>query len=603
MDSFATLVALLGLVLLAWDCVEVGRNDAANIVNAVFGSRILKRRTASLLAGAAVVLGATAATPVMETARKGIFDPGLMTLDQAMTVYISIYLVHTVLLYSYSAFGMPVSTTACLVFALVGAAVGLYGPSVVYWRSVGTVVSAIVVSIVTAGLAGFMVQRVFRAAVRDQAEDRQTILLHGPWMAGLMLTWLSWFMLLKGLEGVGFVETIRAHTIETFGMWLALLGMWAGYTLVVHLVLTFSGHVGTRHLFRATALIGMLCMAFAFGQNDLANAASPGVSAFTLWYHADKTVATATQIAIPIWGLLLCGLFIAAGMSTRHAQRVTRAEVNTGSQFDRVALYAPRWCQALARWIARPAPTPESPVELAPPPALTPTGQEGALRRPARIGDSVGQRQRNRVRLGAWPAGLDHVRRLRGRHRDRLGRSGHGPGRRAPEDRPRHLGGDQLVPLRADRHGRHGHHRHRRLSRTRGGNRRGAGLESRRALRRQAPQRRARAANSRADGIARHRRRGRRRGTPDRRAGAGIAPESRGANDGAAGRLGARQGAGGGPHAIRSGSRRRSALARHQPSKSAKRGANVIAPTVTAVAAASSTAALPMSSALRMAGS
>jgi hypothetical protein len=40
-------------------------------------------------------------------------------------------------------------------------------------------------------------------------------------------------------------------------------------------------------------------------------------------------------------------------MFTKYAQRVTRAEVNTGSQFDQVALYAPDWCKALARGLLR----------------------------------------------------------------------------------------------------------------------------------------------------------------------------------------------------------------------------------------------------------
>jgi len=48
-----------------------------------------------------------------------------------------------------------------------------------------------------------------------------------------------------------------------------------------------------------------------------------------------------------------CGLLMASGMFTKYAQRVTRAEVNTGSQFDEVSLYAPGWCKALARGILR----------------------------------------------------------------------------------------------------------------------------------------------------------------------------------------------------------------------------------------------------------
>ncbi|HUT90363.1 MAG TPA: inorganic phosphate transporter [Thermoguttaceae bacterium] len=383
MEMFIPVAALLGLAMLLWDCVEVGRNDAANIVNAVFGSRILRRRTAVFVAGVAVVLGATFATPVMETARKGIFEPGQLTLKMALAVYVSVYLVDTVLLYSYSAFGMPVSTTACLVFELMGASLGMYGLSmvhggtvgadIVHWEKVGTVVSAIFVSILMSGIGGFLIQRVFRGAIRDQYQDRETILLHGPWIAGLMLTWLAYFMLLKGLQGVGFVQHLREATVDVYGASAALLAMWACFTLAVHLLLTLSGPRGTRHLFHVTALLGMLCMAFAFGQNDLANCASPGLSAIWLWRHADESVAIATRVDIPIWALFGCGLLIVLGMSTRHAQRVTRAEVNTGSQFDHVALYAPKWCQAVARGLLRLRPKGEA---LAPPPALSEQGKK-----------------------------------------------------------------------------------------------------------------------------------------------------------------------------------------------------------------------------------
>jgi len=374
MEAFIAVAAFVGLGMLIWDCVEVGRNDAANLVNAVFGSRILRRRMAVLLAGAAVVLGATAASPVMETARKGIFEPGMLTLQAAITVYISVYLVDTVLLYSYSAFGMPVSTTACLVFELVGASLGLAGFSIVHWNKVGEVVVAIIVSILMSGVAGFLIQRVFRAAIRDKSQDRETILLHGPWIAGLMLTWLSWFMLLKGLKSVTFVKALKASTIDAYGAAMVLLVMWAGYTLVVHLALTFVGERGTRHLFQLTAVLGMLCMAFAFGQNDLANCASPGLSALWLWHHSDQSVAMTTAIEdIPWWALLLCGLFIWAGMTTRNAQRVTRAAVNTGSQFDQVALYAPNWCQRVAQFLLRMGPKPKA---LAPPPELSAGGKK-----------------------------------------------------------------------------------------------------------------------------------------------------------------------------------------------------------------------------------
>ncbi len=368
-----TILTFLGLGFLVWDCIEVGRNDAANIVNAVFGARILRRRLAVGLAGAFVVLGAALSSPVIETARKGIFDPATLSLQTAIIAYISVYLVDTVLLYTYSAFGMPVSTTASLIFALLGASLALAGGSVVHWDKVWIVLANIIVSIALAGLAGFLIQRVFRAAIRDRIDDRETILLHGPWICGLMLTWLGWFMILKGMGSLPFVQSFRQSFIDPYTPGLVFLTAWGAGTLGVHLILSFTGPVGTRYLFPAMALLGMVCLAFAFGQNDLANCASPGLSAFWLWEHQETSVGEASQIPIPWWVLLGTGCLLVVGMFTENAQRVTRAQVNTGSQFDRVALYAPGWCRALARWMLRLFPPRK---ELAPPPRVTPAGKK-----------------------------------------------------------------------------------------------------------------------------------------------------------------------------------------------------------------------------------
>jgi phosphate/sulfate permease len=356
MPDFLMLAALVGLGMLVWDCVEVGRNDAANLVNAIFGARVMPRRTAVIIAGTAVILGASFSSPVMETARKGIFDPTVLTIQMALAIYVSVYFVDTVLLYAFSGFGMPVSTTACLVFELAGAALFLAGYDNVNWSKLGTVTMGIIFSIAISGLASFMVMRVFRGAVRNNSQDRDTVLLHGPWITGAMLTWLSWFMIFKGLKNVPLIQALKAQTFEVHGEWLVLMVMWGIFTLVTHLVLVITHRRGYKYLFPVTAVMGMICMAFAFGQNDLANAASPGLAGLTLWRHGgdpSELANIASKVPIPVWTLFGCGVLMASGMFTTYAQRVTRAEVNTGSQFDQVVLYAPEWCKALARVLLR----------------------------------------------------------------------------------------------------------------------------------------------------------------------------------------------------------------------------------------------------------
>ncbi len=371
--GFLEIATGLALLLLVWDCFEVGRNDAANLVNAVFGARVLKRRLAVALAGIAVVLGATFSTSVIETARSGIFDPARLSVAAVLTVYVTAYIVDTLLLYTYSAFGMPVSTTASLVFELVGGAIAVAaGLDAVRWAKVGEVLAAIVISIFLCGVASFLLQRAFRAAIRDRAEDPTVVALHGPWIAGLLLTWLTWFMLTKGLKGWAAARALRSATLDAYGPILTLLTLWGGFALAIHLAMAVARERAARSLFRATTVIGMLCMSFAFGQNDLANGASPGLSAWWLWRHAARGTEAASRIPLPIWALAGCGILMALGMTTPSAQRVTRAAVNTGSQFDHIALYAPRWCRSIARaLVPRPAVT----GPLAPPPSLDARGK------------------------------------------------------------------------------------------------------------------------------------------------------------------------------------------------------------------------------------
>lgn len=263
-----------------------------------------------------------------------------------------------------------------MVFELVGASLFLAGPSNVSWTKVSTVITVIVVSIAVSGIASFLVMRVFRGAVRDGVKDRETMLLHGPWISGAIFTWLTWFMVFKGLHNVEFIQVVKERTFEVYGQFPVLIAAWGGYTLLVHLVLVTTHRFSYKHLFSVTAIVGMICMAFAFGQNDLANAASPGLASLSLWKSGSAPgdlANLATKIPIPVWALCGCGLLMATGMFSSYAQRVTRAEVNTGSQYDHVALYAPGWCRWIARLMVGRHPRSDS---LAPEPSRTEEGKK-----------------------------------------------------------------------------------------------------------------------------------------------------------------------------------------------------------------------------------
>ncbi len=372
LGGYHLFVFVVAIGMLIINTVEVGRNDAANLVNAVFGSRIMRRKKAVLLAGIGVVIGATFSSGVIETVRKDIFDRSQLTADAAITVFMSVYIVNTVLLYAYSAFGMPVSTTASLVFALIGAAFATNGFEIVDWGVSGKVVFAIVASVFAAGTAGFFVQRLMRAAIRDRTTHLPTLMLHGWWVAGLLLTGLCYFLLMKGMKQMAFVDTFNEQVVGTIGPTTVLFLLWTAFSAATYGLLRILKERLAPWLFPGLAVIGMIAMAIAFGQNDLANCASPGLAIIDIVLSDSPSGSGAEEIKVEWWKLFACGLLLFAGMTTTGAQRVTRAEVNMGSMGDRVRLYAPGWCIAAARLFLRKRG--ELPA-LAPAPTVTERGK------------------------------------------------------------------------------------------------------------------------------------------------------------------------------------------------------------------------------------
>ncbi|MCZ6816398.1 MAG: inorganic phosphate transporter [Planctomycetota bacterium] len=351
----------LALIMLLWNTIEVGRNDAANLVNAVFGARVLTRQWAVRIAGIGVVIGATMGNQVVETARKGIFDPVALSgsfddaLARALSIYISVYIVNTILLHAYSSFGMPVSTTACLVFSLLGAAISMAPIGVVRWTKAGEVIAGILCSIALTGIVAFMMQRAVRGAIRDKWASLSALLLHGGWVGGGMLAGLTYFMLIKGMKSLSFIERLNEKVIVPYGAFIVVLVLWVVFAIAIHMLLVAFRQRAAKLLFPILAIIGMVSMAFAFGQNDLANCASPGLAVIKLFQvrHHPNCVAEATESSIPWQGLFVCGVLLVCGMATKGAKRVTQAEVRMGSQGDHVKLWAPQWCISLASKILR----------------------------------------------------------------------------------------------------------------------------------------------------------------------------------------------------------------------------------------------------------
>jgi phosphate/sulfate permease len=216
-----------------------------------------------------------------------------------------------------------------------------------------TVLAAIVCSIVFASFAGFVIQRAVRGAIGHRTTQLTTLLLHGDWVGGGLAAGLCYFLLFKGMKNLHWVRQLNAWLVrvdEAVGMSISaaavVLILWLTFAVMIHVLLVLYRKRTAVLLFPVLCVLGMLAMAFAFGQNDLANCAAPGLAVFTLLSAQDLDIGS--QMPISGWLLVTCGLMLFVGMNTRTADRITKAEVATGSMGDHVTLWAPRWCIALA---------------------------------------------------------------------------------------------------------------------------------------------------------------------------------------------------------------------------------------------------------------
>jgi phosphate/sulfate permease len=344
---FVFVVAVLSVIFLILSCIEVGSNDAANLVNAVFGAGVLPRKKAVFWAGIFVILGAVYSSPVLDTVRNGIFDIAFFDIKGALSIFISAYLVNTLLLYIYSGYGLSVSTTATLVFSLAGAAIGVSETvSAVRAQSMLNIILAIFISVAMSASIAFCIHKLFRFFL-PKSSCKDKIQQHGPWITATIISGIFWFMLSRPLKEY-FLSTFANSIKIEYLLVITLLCLWLTVSLLVWILLKIFQEKVSNYLFHFTAILGMCCMAFAFGQNDLANCASPGIAILLI---VKEGVQQAGHMHVPIWSLALCGFLIFLGMRTKRSQRVTRAEISIASQQCNIQPYAPYWCRKLATFL------------------------------------------------------------------------------------------------------------------------------------------------------------------------------------------------------------------------------------------------------------
>lgn len=355
MDSYLIIVIVL-LALAAMDLTVGVANDAVNFLNSSLGSKAASFRTVIIIAALGVLAGVTLSSGMMEIARKGIFNPSLFTMPELLVIFVAVMFVDILLLDLFNTFGLPTSTTVSIVFGLFGSALAMafikvggsvdsFGELFYYdnfskvflyidGANVFKIISAIFLSIVIAFVFGALVQ--FLTRMLFTFDFKLRLRRFGSIWGGLALTFLTFFILLKGAKGASFIteetsEWIKGNLGSIFVYSFAL------WTIVLQLIQWFT----KINILKIIVLTGTFALALAFAANDLVNFIGAPLAGLNAYQYAISTgdplnapmTALAKEVKAETWMLLVAGaIMVATLFLSKKARSVTRTEISLGKQ-------------------------------------------------------------------------------------------------------------------------------------------------------------------------------------------------------------------------------------------------------------------------------
>lgn len=362
-EYFLILVVIL-IVLAIADLVVGVSNDAVNFLNSAVGSKVAPRHVIMIVASLGIFIGATFSSGMMEIARKGIFNPDYFLFTDVMIIFLAVMLTDIILLDLFNTFGLPTSTTVSIIFELLGASVivallkisangeaaSTLGDYINYSSAI-VIVSGIFLSIAIAFTCGALVQYLSRLLFTYHYE-RRLAWFGGLW-SGLALTFIMYFLLIKGIKGASFIS-------DEFIAWVnnntavLLLGSFVFFGLVSQLLLS----VFKVNILRIVVLFGTFSLAMAFAGNDLVNFIGvplAGLESFQSWSASGQAASEygMSTLSEPIRTntlyLVIAGVIMIVTLwLSRKARSVTDTEVSLSRQDEGAEFFA---SNALARGI------------------------------------------------------------------------------------------------------------------------------------------------------------------------------------------------------------------------------------------------------------
>ncbi|KAH0674454.1 hypothetical protein KY290_024514 [Solanum tuberosum] len=327
-------VTILFGFYMAWN---IGANDVANAMGTSVGSGALSLRQAVVMAGVLEFSGALLmGTHVTNTMQKGILVTNVFQGKDTLLFagLLSSLAAAGTWLQVASYYGLPVSTTHCIVGSMVGFGLVYGGTGAVFWSSLARVISSWVISPLLGAVVSFLVYKCIRRFVYSARNPGKAAATAAPISVFLGVTGISFIALpLSKTLNLALGQAITCGAISAFAVDRIIRGQ-LGHLLArasskepepepettdtknIGFLSDIAGPKGTQlkivyGVFGYMQVLSACFMSFAHGGNDVSNAIGPLASALSILQGG----LSAADIVIPNDVLAWGGFGIVAGLT------------------------------------------------------------------------------------------------------------------------------------------------------------------------------------------------------------------------------------------------------------------------------------------------
>ena len=224
---------LLAGFYMAW---SIGANDVANAMGTSVGSGALSLKTAVFVAAILEFSGAFFfGARVSETIQTGIIDTVSFSYEPRILVYgmLASLLAAGAWLQIASYFGWPVSTTHCIVGAIIGFGIVIGGLEAIQWENVFFIVTSWVISPLLGGVISYLIFNLLRKKIFYTHNPIESAKKLTPVIVFVTITVLGLILIFKGLQNLDLEFTFFGALI--FSVILGALGAFISYLCLRHI--------------------------------------------------------------------------------------------------------------------------------------------------------------------------------------------------------------------------------------------------------------------------------------------------------------------------------------------------------------------------------